>query len=220
MTSSQLVLGFRGGDDEIKAKDDPQLGGFPISNFNNRFDVGESRLAKIKAKISVEDFEYLKGFANSNKRIDEDDPRLVKIRAKISEEDANYLKGLANKRFGVNNTDFAKMNGRTTNSVGPRFFDNNLAVETHEVLEDTSWRGNLPLRQSIEEWRELNYCLKIRSSKAKLLSGVETSMLDALSQMQNVMRENSINKDWISIEGLTDIIIRILGNLKTEMTRG
>ncbi|CAB4261716.1 unnamed protein product [Prunus armeniaca] len=84
--------------------------------------------------------------------------------------------------------------------------------ETHEVLEDTLWRSNLPLRQSIEEWRELNYCLKIRSSKAKLLSGVETSMLDALSQMQDLMRENSINKDWIMIEGLTDIIISILGN--------
>ncbi|ONI26449.1 hypothetical protein PRUPE_1G025700 [Prunus persica] len=84
--------------------------------------------------------------------------------------------------------------------------------ETHEVLEDTKWRSNLPLRQSIEEWRELNYCLKIRSSKAKLLSGVETSMLDALSQMQDLMRENSINKDWIMIEGLTDIIISILGN--------
>ncbi|CAL2224960.1 unnamed protein product [Prunus armeniaca] len=125
---NQGYLGFRGVDDEIKARGNRQLGGFPISNFNNRFDVGESRLAKIKAKISVEDFEYLKGFANSNKIIDEDDPRLVKIRAKISEEDANYLKGLANKRFGVNNTGFAKMNGRTAKSVGPRFLDNNVGT--------------------------------------------------------------------------------------------
>ncbi|KAM1087062.1 U-box domain-containing protein 43-like isoform X1 [Malus sylvestris] len=84
--------------------------------------------------------------------------------------------------------------------------------ETLEVLQDTSWRCNIPLRQSIEEWRELNYCLKIRSAKAKLLSGVETSMLEALSQMQDLMTENSINKDWIAIEGLTDIIISILGN--------
>ncbi|CAB4292180.1 unnamed protein product [Prunus armeniaca] len=102
-------------------------GGFPISNFNNKFDVGESRLAKIKAKISVEDFDYLKGFANSNKRIDEDDPRLVKIRAKISEEDADYLKGLANKSSGVNNTGFAN-NGRTANRFGPRFLDNNVGA--------------------------------------------------------------------------------------------
>ncbi|CAN6551726.1 unnamed protein product [Malus baccata var. baccata] len=84
--------------------------------------------------------------------------------------------------------------------------------ETLEVLQDTSWRCNIPLRQSIEEWRELNYCLKIRSAKAKLLSGVETSMLEALSQMQDLMTKNSINKDWIAIEGLTDIIISILGN--------
>ncbi|CAB4292184.1 unnamed protein product [Prunus armeniaca] len=89
MASSQLSLRFRGGDDEI-AKGDPQ-----VKEFSNRFDVDESRLAKIKAKISVEDFEYLKEFANSNKKIDENDPRLVEIRAKISEEDVDYLKELA-----------------------------------------------------------------------------------------------------------------------------
>lgn len=83
--------------------------------------------------------------------------------------------------------------------------------ETREVLEDTSWRSNLPLRQSIEEWRELNYCLKIRSCKVKLVSGVETLMLEALSQMQNLMRENSINREWMAIEGLTDSIMSILG---------
>lgn len=83
--------------------------------------------------------------------------------------------------------------------------------ETKEVLEDTKWRSNLPLRRSIEEWRELNYCLKIRSSKAKLVSGFEMSMLEALSQMQDLMGDNSINKDWIAIEGLTNIIISILG---------
>lgn len=84
--------------------------------------------------------------------------------------------------------------------------------ETGEVLEDTSLRSNLPLRQSIEEWRELNYCLKIRCSKAKLLSGMDSSVEEALSQMQDLILENSINKDWISIGGLTDIIISILGS--------
>ncbi|CAL8989789.1 unnamed protein product [Prunus brigantina] len=103
------AFGIRSGSIEIEAKGDHQLRGYSNSNFNNRFDVDESRIAKIQAKISVEDFDYLKGFANSNKRIDENDPRLVKIRAKISEEDVDYLKGLANKRFGVNNTGLAKI---------------------------------------------------------------------------------------------------------------
>ncbi|GKV48393.1 hypothetical protein SLEP1_g55217 [Rubroshorea leprosula] len=88
--------------------------------------------------------------------------------------------------------------------------------ETGEMLEDTSLRSNLPLRQSIEEWRELNYCLKIRVCKAKLLSGSDSSMEEALSQMQDLMRENSINKDWISIGGLTDIIISVLGNSRNR----
>lgn len=83
--------------------------------------------------------------------------------------------------------------------------------ETGEILEDTTLRSNVRLRQSIEEWRELNYCLRIRASKAKLLASADSSVEEALNQMQDLMRENSINKDWISIGGLTDIIISILG---------
>lgn len=83
--------------------------------------------------------------------------------------------------------------------------------ETGELLEDTSLWTNLPLRQSIEEWRERNYCLMIRSSKVKLLSGVDASVEEALNQMRNLMRENSINKDWIAVEGLNEIVINILG---------
>ncbi|KAA8527687.1 hypothetical protein F0562_035444 [Nyssa sinensis] len=84
--------------------------------------------------------------------------------------------------------------------------------ETGVALEDFSYRSNLQLRQSIQEWKELNYCLKIRSCKQKLLSDENCSVEEALDQMQELMRENSINKDWISIGGLTDIIVDILGS--------
>ncbi|OMO54718.1 Armadillo [Corchorus capsularis] len=84
--------------------------------------------------------------------------------------------------------------------------------ETGDVLQDISLRSNLRLRQSIEEWRELNYCLKIRACKSKLSSGVDSSVVEALNQMQELIRENSINKDWVSIGGLTDTIISILGS--------
>ncbi|VVA33437.1 Hypothetical predicted protein [Prunus dulcis] len=116
------------GNIETKAKGHHQLRGYSNANFNNRFNVDESRIAKIQAKISVEDFDYLKEFVNSNKRIDENDPRLVKIRAKISEEDVDYLKELANKRFGVNNTGLAKMNGRTAIRIRPGCLDNNVGT--------------------------------------------------------------------------------------------
>lgn len=84
--------------------------------------------------------------------------------------------------------------------------------DTLEILEDASLRSNLPLRKSIEEWRELNYCLKIRSSRVKLTSRVDTSIVEALSQIQELIREDSINKDWISVEGLPHIIVSILGD--------
>ncbi|KAK8984235.1 hypothetical protein V6N11_029552 [Hibiscus sabdariffa] len=88
--------------------------------------------------------------------------------------------------------------------------------ETGDVLEDTSLRSNHPLRQSIEEWRELNYCLKIRACQEKLSSGDDLKVVEALNQMQDLIRENSINKDWISIGGLTDSIISILGSSRNR----
>ncbi|KAK5805035.1 U-box domain-containing protein 44-like [Gossypium arboreum] len=91
--------------------------------------------------------------------------------------------------------------------------------DTGDVLEDSSLRSNLPLRQSIEEWRELNYCLKIRACQAKLSSGVDLKVEEALNQMQELIRENSINKDWISIGGLTDRIISILGSSHNREVR-
>ncbi|GFY97758.1 hypothetical protein Acr_12g0002990 [Actinidia rufa] len=84
--------------------------------------------------------------------------------------------------------------------------------ETGDLLEDFSYRSNIQLRQSIQEWKELNYCVKIRSCKAKLTSDVESSVGEALNQMQELMRENSINKDWITLAGLTDIVVSILGS--------
>lgn len=84
--------------------------------------------------------------------------------------------------------------------------------ETGYHLGDFTLRPNLGLRQSIEEWREINYCLKIRSSKEKLLSGIDISVEAALRQMQDLLRENSVNKDWITIGGLTAIIVSILGS--------
>ncbi|KAI8004362.1 putative U-box domain-containing protein 42 [Camellia lanceoleosa] len=86
--------------------------------------------------------------------------------------------------------------------------------ETGDSLEDFSYRSNLQLRQSIQEWKELNYCIKIRSCKAKLLLGMDSSVEETLDQIKELISENSINKDWISIGGLTDIIIVILGSFQ------
>ncbi|XAR57313.1 Ubiquitin--protein ligase [Bertholletia excelsa] len=82
--------------------------------------------------------------------------------------------------------------------------------ETGELLEDFSYRSNIQLRQSIQEWKEVNYCLKIRSCNAKLISDSDSSVEEALHQIQELVSENPINKDWISIGGLTDDIISIL----------
>ncbi|CDO99139.1 unnamed protein product [Coffea canephora] len=88
--------------------------------------------------------------------------------------------------------------------------------ETGEILEDCSYRSNLRLRQSIQEWRELNYCVKIRSCKEKLLAEADSSIKEALSCMQELIKESSINKDWISIGGLTEILVSIISPLHDD----
>ncbi|XP_058086052.1 U-box domain-containing protein 44-like [Magnolia sinica] len=84
--------------------------------------------------------------------------------------------------------------------------------ETGQYLEDLTLRPNVCLRQSIEEWRELNYCLKIRSAKGKLLSESNLDNKEALMQLQELIRENKINKDWIGIEGIIFKIVSLLGS--------
>lgn len=91
--------------------------------------------------------------------------------------------------------------------------------ETGQFLDDLTLRSNVCLRQSIEEWRELNYCLKIRSAKGKLMSGVDSKAEEALGQIQELINDNSINKDWIAIEGIIEIIVSLLGSLHNKDMR-
>lgn len=91
--------------------------------------------------------------------------------------------------------------------------------ETGQFLDDLTLRSNVCLRQSIEEWRELNYCLKIRSAKGKLMSGVDSKAEEALGQIQELINDNSINKDWIAIEGIIEIIVSLLGSLHNKGMR-
>lgn len=91
--------------------------------------------------------------------------------------------------------------------------------KTGEPLDDVSLRDNHQLRKSIEEWRELNYCLKIRSIKRKLQSGTSSIVEEDLIQMQEIMTENPITKDWISIEGLTVMCLSILESSHKNIKR-
>lgn len=82
--------------------------------------------------------------------------------------------------------------------------------KTGYYLEDLSLRSNHRLREAIEEWRELNYCLQIRAVKRKLQSRMDVSVEEALNKMMELFEENPINKDWIAIEGLIGISLSVL----------
>ncbi|KAH9288688.1 hypothetical protein KI387_032805, partial [Taxus chinensis] len=93
-----------------------------------------------------------------------------------------------------------------------QWFDdgNKIDPATREPLSDISLRPNIPLKQSIEEWVERNYCLKIKAAKPKLQSSDEVKEKDALKQMQQLCEAKQINKDWIAIEGLIPPIVQVL----------
>ncbi|KAI3884015.1 hypothetical protein MKX03_005290 [Papaver bracteatum] len=84
--------------------------------------------------------------------------------------------------------------------------------KTGLLLDDFSVRSNHRLREAIEEWRELNYCLQIRVVKRKLISATECAVEEALNKMVELFMENPINKDWIAIEGLIGISLSVLEN--------
>ncbi|KAJ0981565.1 hypothetical protein J5N97_009820 [Dioscorea zingiberensis] len=82
---------------------------------------------------------------------------------------------------------------------------------TDQVLDEFTLRSNILLRQSIEEWRELNYCIKIRSAKCDLMDGSDSACERAFTTLQEIINENKVNKDWIAIEGLIEIILSFIG---------
>ncbi|CAJ1976417.1 unnamed protein product [Sphenostylis stenocarpa] len=145
-------------------------------------------------------FERVKAIENSREKyIPPFNPFLCSITGAVMEDPVSLCTGTTCERHAIE----------------AWFYDGNRKdPETEQVLEDTTLRSNIPLRQSIEEWRELNYCLKIRSIRENLLS--YSDLQESMTQMQALVRENSINKDWISIGELTDIVISILGSSNEE----
>ncbi|XP_020595882.1 U-box domain-containing protein 43-like [Phalaenopsis equestris] len=84
---------------------------------------------------------------------------------------------------------------------------------TGQRIEDITLRPNISVRQSIQQWREQNYFLKIRRAKEILLSDNYAAYDDALSEITKVIKENVITKYWIAMEGLINIIVLLVQNL-------
>lgn len=92
--------------------------------------------------------------------------------------------------------------------------------ETGQFLDDLTLIPNIGLRQTIKEWRELNYCLKIRSVKGKLQSDNYLDAEEALSRIHELIKENPINRDWVAFEGIIDILVVLLGSSHNRGVKG
>ncbi|KAJ8627123.1 hypothetical protein MRB53_020430 [Persea americana] len=91
--------------------------------------------------------------------------------------------------------------------------------ETGQFLDDLSLVPNIGLWQTIEEWRELNYCIRIRSVKGKLQSGIDLDAEEALSQIRKLIGENPINRDWVAFGGIINILVPLLGSLHNRKVK-
>lgn len=91
---------------------------------------------------------------------------------------------------------------------------------TKEELSDLSMHPNVPLRQSIVEWVERNYCLSIRHVKHMIETGNEAKQRTGFAKLQSLCEENRVNKGWIVAEdGLLSTIVGVLKSQSREIKR-
>ncbi|KAH9541835.1 hypothetical protein CY35_14G086500 [Sphagnum magellanicum] len=91
---------------------------------------------------------------------------------------------------------------------------------TKEELSDLSMHPNVPLRQSIVEWVERNYCLSIRHAKHMIETGNEAKQRTGFAKLQSLCEENRVNKGWIVAEdGLLSTIVGVLKSQSREIKR-
>ncbi|BBN00147.1 vacuolar protein 8 [Marchantia polymorpha subsp. ruderalis] len=91
---------------------------------------------------------------------------------------------------------------------------------TQEELSDMTLRPNIPVRQSIEEWQERNYCIGILRAKSMLQSESEGEQKAALDELIELCQKNRTNKDWIVQEGLLVDIVKALKSSNRDIKRG
>lgn len=78
---------------------------------------------------------------------------------------------------------------------------------TKQVLDNRSLRPNIPLRNSIDEWAEINYCNTIQKAKRDLRFEDETKQIDALQSLLELCEKSHMTKDWIASEGLVEAVV-------------
>jgi hypothetical protein len=82
-------------------------------------------------------------------------------------------------------------------------------------LKNTKMRSNIALRQSITEWRERNYDIRIQDAGEKLRSRVWQQT--AVSELQRLCEEDNMNKYTITSQGLLIPLIRLAENAEKEL---
>lgn len=90
---------------------------------------------------------------------------------------------------------------------------------THEELADMTLRPNIPVRQSIEEWQERNYCIGILRAKSLLKSGNENRQIEALEDIAQLRHKSKANKDWIVREGLVGDMVDVLKSSSRDVKK-
>ncbi|KAL2652992.1 hypothetical protein R1flu_021120 [Riccia fluitans] len=90
---------------------------------------------------------------------------------------------------------------------------------THEELIDRTLSPNSPLRRSIEEWQELNYCKGILRAKEMLKSDEEHQQSTALSDLVELCEKRKAIKDWIAEEHIVVDVVKVLKSSNRDLKR-
>ncbi|KAH7298640.1 hypothetical protein KP509_25G052400 [Ceratopteris richardii] len=90
---------------------------------------------------------------------------------------------------------------------------------TKMELSNLSLKPNRLLQQSIEEWKDRNTIMKVATMVSRLNSGDESSLSEALLELQAICEEKSIHKYWVAAEGLIPVLVSLLGSSKRELKK-
>ncbi|XWS76839.1 hypothetical protein CRYUN_Cryun01aG0212100 [Craigia yunnanensis] len=88
---------------------------------------------------------------------------------------------------------------------------NNLCPLTMTPLDTSILRPNKTLRQSIEEWKDINTMITIASMKPNLTSGDEEEVLHCLGQLEDLCEQRDMHREWVILENYIPVLIQLLG---------
>lgn len=90
---------------------------------------------------------------------------------------------------------------------------------TMTPIEPAVLRPNKTLRQSIEEWRDRNIMIAIKTTKQKLLFEEDEDVIHRLGELQELCEQRDQHREWVVLEDYIRLLVQLLAGKNPEIRR-